>query len=212
MIAFLVGFIIGYLTTIPIGPINLAVMMKALRTHTLQALLIGVGSAFMDLIYCGAAMFGIGSVISNPTIDIIFRVSTFLIFFVYGLKTTFGKLPEAHFQPSDEDAPGVKRYFLLGMAMYFSNPSFLAYWITIGGIVHGYHVMESTMLNNALFALGTGVGVTAWFFTLVELVERQKVKFEVDRIRKITRFFGLVLLVVSSVLGWNLLKEFVFHS
>ena len=209
MIAFLVGFIIGYLTTIPIGPINLAVMMKALRTHTLQALLIGVGSAFMDLIYCGAAMFGIGSVISNPTIDTIFRVSTFLIFFVYGVKTTFGKLPEAHFQPSDEDVPGVKRYFLLGMAMYFSNPSFLAYWITIGGIVHGYHVIESTMVNNGLFALGTGVGVTAWFFTLVELVERQKVKFEVDRIRKITRFFGLVLLVVSSVLGWNLLKEFV---
>ncbi|MFZ4621437.1 MAG: LysE family transporter [Bacteroidota bacterium] len=211
MIAFIVGFIIGYLTTIPIGPINIAVVMKALRNHTAQALLIGVGSAFMDVLYCGAAVFGVGSLVTNPTIDTIFRVSTFAIFFVYGLKTTFGKLPETHFKPSEDDVPGFKRYFLLGVAMYFSNPSFLAYWITIGGIVHGYKVIESTMLNNALFALGTGAGVTVWFFTLVELVERQKMKFEVDRIRKITRFFGLVLLVVSSVLGWNLVKEFVLH-
>lgn len=209
MIAFVVGFIIGYLTTIPIGPINLAVVMKALRNHTAQALLIGVGSAFMDIIYCAAAVFGIGSLISHPSLELTFRVSTFLIFFVYGLKTTFGKLPEAHFQPNEEDTPGFKRYFLLGMAMYFSNPSFLAYWITIGGIVHGYHIIQATMLDNALFALGTGVGVTGWFFTLIELVERHKIKFEIDKIRKITRFFGLILLIVSSILGYNLLKEFL---
>lgn len=207
MIAFVVGFIIGYLTTIPIGPINLAVVMKALRNHTLQALMIGTGSALMDVVYCSAAVFGIGSLISHPSLELTFRVATFLIFFIYGLKTIFGKLPETHFQPTEEDAPGVKRYFLLGMAMYFSNPSFLAYWITIGGIVHGYHIIHATLLDNALFALGTGVGVTGWFFTLVELVEKQKVKFEINRIRKITRFFGLILLIVSSVLGYNLVKD-----
>ncbi len=207
MIAFVVGFIIGYVTTIPFGPINLAVVMKALRNRTAQALMIGTGSALMDIIYCGAAVFGIGSLMLNPTLELIFRIATFLIFFIYGVKTTFWKLSETHFQPSEEDAPGFKRYFLLGMAMYFSNPSFLAYWITIGGIVHGYHVIQATMLNNALFAIGTGVGVTAWFITLIALVEKQKMKFEIDRIRKITRFFGLLLLIISVILGYNLVKD-----
>ncbi|MFA6469520.1 MAG: LysE family transporter [Bacteroidota bacterium] len=209
MIAFVVGIIIGYVTTIPIGPINLAVVMKALRNHTAQALMIGAGSAFMDILYCAAAVFGVSTLISNPTMDSIFRISTFAIFFIYGLKTTFGKLPETHFQPNEEDTPGFKRYFLLGMAMYFSNPSFLAYWITIGGIVHGYRVIEPTTFSNTMFAIGTGIGVTAWFFTLVELVERHKVKFEIDRIRKITRLFGLILLIVSMFLGWDLAKEFL---
>lgn len=211
MIAFIAGFIIGYVTTIPIGPINLAVVMKALRNHTAQALMIGAGSALMDILYCSAAVFGVGSLITNPTLDSIFRVSTFAIFFVYGLKTTFGKLPETHFQPNEEDVPGFKRYFLLGMAMYFSNPSFLAYWITIAGIVHGYKVIAPTFFDNSLFALGTGVGVTVWFFTLVELVERQKVKFEINRIRKVTRFFGLLLLIVSGFLGWDLVKEYMMQ-
>lgn len=209
MIALVVGFIIGYITTIPIGPINLAVIMKALRNHTAQALMIGAGSAVMDILYCGAAVFGVGSLVTDPTLDSIFRIATFAIFFAYGLKTIFGKLPETHFQQNDEDVPGFKRYFLLGMAMYFSNPSFLAYWITIGGMVHGYKIIESTMVNNALFALGTGVGVTFWFFTLVELVERQKVKFEVARIRKVTRMFGVLLLIISGFLGWDLAKEFL---
>lgn len=212
MIAFVVGFIIGYVTTIPIGPITLAAVMKAFRNRTAQALMIGTGSALMDVIYCGAAVFGIGSIIENPSLELFFRIATFLIFFLFGVKTTFGKLPETHFQPKEDDAPGFKRYFILGMAMYFSNPSFFAYWITIAGIVHGYHIIEPTTIDNVLFALGTGVGVTAWFFTLVELVEKQKVKFDIERIRNITRFFGLLLLAVSAVLGWNLLKEFLFHQ
>lgn len=207
MLAFIVGFIIGYLTTIPVGPINLAVMMKALHNRTGQAMMIGAGSAVMDIVYCSAAVFGISSLITNADLELVFRIATFAIFFFFGVKTTFFKIPEPHLQQKEEDAPGFKRFFLLGMAMYFSNPSFIAYWVTIGGIVHGYRIIEPTMYDNAMFAFGTGVGVTFWFITLVELVERQKVKFEHDRIQHISRFFGIVLLIVSLVLGWNLAAD-----
>jgi len=207
MIAFIVGFIIGYLTTIPVGPINLAVMMKALHNRTGQALMIGTGSAFMDVVYCAAAVFGISTLINSAHLELLFRIATFAIFFFFGVRTTFFKIPEPHLQAKEETAPGFKRYFIVGMAMYFSNPSFLAYWVTIGGIVHGYHIIEPTTYDNAFFALGTGGGVTAWFFTLVELVERQKMKYEHDRIQKISRFFGILLLIVSLVLGWNLVRD-----
>ncbi len=207
MIAFIVGFIIGYLTTIPVGPINLAVMMKALHNRTGQAMMIGTGSALMDIVYCSAAVFGISSLITNADLELVFRIATFAIFFFFGVKTTFFKIPEPHLQQKEEDAPGFKRFFLLGMAMYFSNPSFIAYWVTIGGIVHGYRIIEPTLYDNLLFSIGTGVGVTFWFITLVELVERQKVKFEHERIQKVSRFFGILMLIISLVLGWNLVTD-----
>lgn len=207
MIAFIVGFIIGYLTTIPVGPINLAVMMKALHNRTGQALMIGTGSAFMDIIYCSAAVFGISTLITNAHLELVFRIATFAIFFFFGIRTTFFKIPEPHVQQTEVDKPGFKRYFIFGMAMYFSNPSFIAYWVTVAGIVHAYRIIEPTMYDNAMFAFGTGVGVTFWFITLVELVERQKVKFEHDRVQKISRFFGILLLVISLVLGWNLVTD-----
>ncbi|KAB2925734.1 MAG: hypothetical protein F9K22_02210 [Bacteroidetes bacterium] len=209
MIAFVVGFIIGYLTTIPVGPINLAVMMKALHNRTTHGLLIGIGSAVMDVIYCGAALFGISTLISYPSLELTFRIATFAIFFVYGVKTSFFRLPEFHLQAEDKDSPGFKRYLLMGMAMYFSNPSFLAYWVTIGGIVHGYHLIEPTAYDNAFFALGTGAGVSIWFVTLIALVEKHKMRFEPVTLKRITRFFGLLMLAVSMVLGYNLLVEFL---
>ncbi len=209
MIAFVIGFIIGYLTTIPVGPINLAVMMKALHNRATHGLLIGFGSAFMDVVYCSAALFGISTLISLPSLELSFRIATFAIFFIYGVKTSFFKLPELHLQGEDKDAPGFKRYLVMGMAMYFSNPSFLAYWVTIGGIVHGYHWIEPTAYDNGLFALGTGAGVSIWFVTLVTLVEKHKMRFEPKTLKRITRFFGLLMLSISLILGYNLLKEFI---
>lgn len=215
MIALIVGFIIGYVTTIPVGPINLAVIMKALQNKTGQGIMIGTGSALMDVIYCAGAVFGISSLLSYPSLELLFRVATFAIFFFYGIKTSFFKLPDPHLNPKTQDeSPGLKRFFLLGMAMYFSNPSFIAYWVTIAGIVHGYHLIERTVFNNAMFALGTGIGVTGWFVTVVELVERHKMRFEVNTVHNITRFFGLLMLAISLVLGYNLVVDYspnIFH-
>jgi len=68
-----------------------------------------------------------------------------------------------------------------------SNPSFIAYWITVAGVVQGYKILESTIYNNLFFAVGTGIGTTSWFFTLLELVEKQKMKVDRVIIQRITR-------------------------
>ncbi len=206
MIAFILGLIIGYLTAIPVGPINLAVIMKGLSNKTGQGVMIGAGSAFMDIIYCSAAMFGISMLVSDSQLQFIFQVATFVIFFFFGIKTTFFKIHEAKLQ-RNEDAPGFKRYFLLGMALYLPNIPIIGYWITVAGIVHSYRLIDPSPLNNLLFSLGTGLGTVMWFFTLVELVERHKMKFDVSTLQKITRLFGIILIIISSVMGWNLVKE-----
>ena len=71
MIAFIVGLVVGFFTTLPIGPINIAVMTKGLSGKTGQGLMIGAGSGWMDFVYCAAAMFGISLLNSNPKIEFI---------------------------------------------------------------------------------------------------------------------------------------------
>ncbi|MGA9405988.1 MAG: LysE family transporter [Bacteroidota bacterium] len=205
MIAFIAGFAVGFFTTIPVGPINIAVMMKGLSGKTGQGLMIGAGSGWMDIMYCAAAMFGISSLNSNPNVEFIFRIVTFGIFFILGIKTTFFKIPEAKVSKSEE-SPGFKRYFLLGIVLYLSNPSFLAYWITVAGIIHGYHILAASSYNNLFFSLGTGFGTTGWFFILLELVEKQKMKLDKPMIEKITRGVGVILLLISLFMGYNLIS------
>ena len=205
MIAFIIGFVIGFFSSLPIGPINIAVMMKGLSNKTAQGLMIGAGSGWMDFVYCAAAMFGISSLNSNPKVDLIFKIASLAIFLIIGIKTTFFKPAEA--RPSrSEESPGFKRYFLFGIILYLSNPSFIAYWITVAGIIHGYHILAESAYNNLFFALGTGVGTTAWFFTLLELVEKQKMRLDKQKIEKITRAFGIVLLIISVIMGYKLIS------
>ncbi len=205
MIGLILGFVVGFASSIPVGPINLAVMMKGLSNKTGQGLMIGTGSGFMDIVYCGAAMFGISSLMTNPHLVQILQIATFLIFLFFGIKTTFFKIAEAKLKRS-EDSPGFKRYFILGVLLYLSNPSFLAYWITVAGIIHGYHILVSSTYNNSFFALGTGIGTTTWFFILLELVERQKMKLDKPIIQRITRVFGVILLTISLVMGYKLIS------
>ncbi|HLP16788.1 MAG TPA: LysE family transporter, partial [Bacteroidota bacterium] len=203
--ALIVGFLIGFFTSVPIGPINLAIMMKGLSNRTGQGLMIGAGTGLMDIVYCGAAMFGISALITNPKIALTLQIATFLIFLGFAVKTTFFKIPEAKLK-QDEDAPGFKRYFLLGIVLYFSNPSFIAYWITVAGIMHSYRVIQPTVSDDLLFAVGTGLGTFTWFFVLLELVEKYKVRLSSDQIQNITRAFGAILLIITAVMGWNLLN------
>lgn len=205
MIALIVGCIIGFCTSVPIGPINLAVMMKGLANKPGQGLMIGAGTGFMDIVYCCAAMFGMSTLISNPGIELVFQIATFGIFLIFAVKTTFFTIPEAKLQPT-EDSPGLKRYLLIGIVLYFSNPSFIAYWITVAGIMHSYRVLQPTTTDDALFAVGTGLGTFAWYFVLLELVKHYKVRFDAVQIQKITRAFGAVLLAITAVMGWKLLS------
>jgi len=206
MIAFIVGFVVGFFTTIPIGPINIAVVTKGLSGKTGQGLMIGAGSGGMDIVYCAAAMFGISSLNTNPKIEFVFRIATFAVFFAMGIKTTFFTIREAKLTKSEE-SPGFKRYFLLGIVLYLSNPSFIAYWITVAGIIHGYHILEASSYNNLFFSLGTGFGTTGWFFILLELVEKQKMKLDKALIEKITRGFGVILLMISLFLAYRIVSS-----
>lgn len=205
MIAIIVGFIIGFFMSVPIGPINLAIMMKGLANKTGQGLMIGAGTGLMDIVYCAAAVFGIAAVISNPTVALVLQIGTFLIFLVFGIKTTFFKIPQAKLEHTEE-SPGLKRYLLVGVFLYFSNPSFIATWITVAGIVHSYHVIQPTTYDDIMFAAGTGLGTFTWFFVLLGLVEKYKVRLNGNQIQNISRAFGAILLIITAVMGWNLLN------
>jgi hypothetical protein len=50
------------------------------------------------------------------------------------------------------------------------------------------------------------MGTTAWFFILLELVEKQKMRFDRAKIEKITRVFGVVLLLISIFMGYKLIS------
>lgn len=203
LFAFIIGIVIGVITSIPPGPINLAIIFRAASNKTATAISISVASAFMDVLYCSAAIFGIGSIIETESIKIFLQIIVIVIFFVFGIKSFFVGLPKQDFTEDDvqiKKGNQLKRNFLLGIVLYISNPLYIPYWVFIASIMHGYKVIENDSMSSLSFALGTGVGNFLLLFVIVQLIERFKVSFPVEKFNKFTKILGIILIILSIYL------------
>ena len=59
--AALVGFVSGFLVSIPVGPVNLSIVNAGAQRGFKLAALIAIGATAMEVIYCFIAFTGLGS-------------------------------------------------------------------------------------------------------------------------------------------------------
>jgi threonine/homoserine/homoserine lactone efflux protein len=55
IVAIIVGFVTGWLLSMPIGPVNAAAISRTLKYSARYGIAVGIGAALMDMIYCGGA-------------------------------------------------------------------------------------------------------------------------------------------------------------
>ena len=178
-IAFLAGVVIGFLTSIFVGPITISIMLRALSNKTAQAVAISIGSGFMDVVYCSAAMLGVASIVESESAQLILQISAIILFFIFGLSAVIFGIPKNKFQDKEDpndNSPRIKRHFLLGVFLYFSNPGYIPYWLTVASIMQGYHILSRDFSVSISFAFGTGIGTVLWFIILIGLIEKFKMK------------------------------------
>ena len=58
------GFLIGMLLSMPVGPVNLTIINGAAQRGFKYAMLIGLGAATMDVIYCTIAFTSFSSLLA----------------------------------------------------------------------------------------------------------------------------------------------------
>ena len=97
-IAALAGFVSAFVfSSIPVGPVNLAIINEGARRGFLWAMLIGLGAAAMEVSYCAIAFAGFSSffeigISSRPMM----KVFTLRFSFVSGNKISRGKKSRRH--------------------------------------------------------------------------------------------------------------------
>lgn len=211
ILALILGAIIGFATQIPVGPINAAVVMHGVRERFSRGMALGVGAAFMDMVYCAAAMFGISVISDNPALSILLEVAAFIMLLVLGVKsfrtkTTLDDLENEEMKAEERLAKKVtvQGPFFLGVLLYLANPTFLPYWLGVSGLLQRYGLLVPTSLNNTLFSVGVGVGSALWFYLILVFLLRRKVSLSPGVLNGVYKFSGLTLLAFGSYLGYRL--------
>jgi L-lysine exporter family protein LysE/ArgO len=225
ILAIIIGFVTGWLVSMPIGPVNASAISRTLRYNYKYGIATGLGAALMDLVYCGGAAQIHQFLRESPIINLVFQLVGFGALVYLGIKT----LRTARQQPSVQDSrheaevlkqtelemqaqmaklhiekKGYLAPFLIGVVLYASNVAAVPEWIFISAFWRGYGLLETGVAVNAAFALGAGLGTAGWFIFLVRYIDKRQRGFKPRTLARINLGSAIALLGFGIYFGYQI--------
>lgn len=210
ILAIIVGFVTGWLISMPIGPVNAVAISRTLYRNYKHGIAVGIGAALMDLLYCAGAARIHAFLLESPLINLIFQCTGFVALLYLGLKTLFSNkltnqvlAPESNPEQEVEAVKQMQRFhikmtgvlssFAIGIILYASNVAAVPEWIFITALWRGYGLLEVGWIPDLSFALGAGLGTAGWFLTLVKFISHRKRGFAPKTLRIINLSTGVAM-------------------
>jgi L-lysine exporter family protein LysE/ArgO len=197
-LALLRGFVLGFVGSIPVGPVNAAVIDTALRKCFKRAFAIGLGGAVVDFLYSQIAVAGLGPLINRvPNLAPALLGIGGLVLFIFGINAI--KSPpvdnKVHAGPPVQMKRALVASFFSGVLITVMNPAALVSWVLLAGTV------LADLRGREPFFAGLGIlfGTALWFLGIAWLAAKGRVKLG-HRATWITRTVGALLIVYGVFL------------
>jgi threonine/homoserine/homoserine lactone efflux protein len=203
---FLIGFAIGALTGVPIGPVNVAVIDGAYR-HTLRrGMAVGLGGAVGDFCFALIGVLGVGPhVIAQPGVKPVLYLISGIVLVVYGILTVRSQPPPPPTSPPHQSPPGKEVWsgFTVGLGLIVLNPAAIVTWV----VIVGSHVGEDIETWEGIAAaVGVFCGSLSWFSLVAYVADKGK-RMMGNKAVWIARVVGVALVGYGL---YSLYKSMVF--
>ncbi len=212
MVSFIVGMFTGIVISIPIGPINVAVVSKGLKQGLRNALATGLGASWMDFLYCAAAMLGFSALVHRLEVTVAFQAIGFIVLIYLGTRDLLTRVDSFRYENVSPKNGKFHSAFLVGVFMYLSNPTLVAFWITLSGIIQSSSTIVRNVGDGLLFAVGVGFGSTLWYYLLLKAILWKRTSFKAETLALLSKVSGLIMLSFGFYVGYQLLAGFMKHG
>jgi threonine/homoserine/homoserine lactone efflux protein len=208
----LVGLALGIFSAIvPLGPVTVLVLRRALAGDAPGALRLGLGRAPVEAFYCGLATFGIVALLdrfpgARASVELLGTV-VFLAVGVWLLMQRSTPTPTSTEAPTAAELRarrwGDWSCFIISML----NPTLLLSWSAIVGVAVSMGGIEPTLLDKLAFPLALGLGIVIGYAILVAVLRRYGERVEHAWVQRAIQamggvFVGLSLWNGAALLGW----------
>jgi threonine/homoserine/homoserine lactone efflux protein len=189
---FLQGIIIGLTLAVPVGPISLLCIRRAVADGRLHGIVSGLGVATADSLYAAVAVMGL-TVISGFIVaqQIFFRAITGLVLIGVGAKV-FLSLPDEPVENGRHEP--YSRNYLSMLAITLANPLTILFFIVVlpgFGIVIG----GTSPLTSFEFVVGIFSGSVLWWVILCGAVASVRSRFSVQNLQLINHISGALIVL-----------------
>lgn len=159
------GLLLGVLTGMPLGVVNVAIVDAAIARRRSFALGLGLGGALADAIHAALAFLGIGRVVaSHPEYTRLLAALAAAIIIGYAITAWRRGSAPASREPAGDDT--IPRGVTTGLALTLPNPGALAAWAAVAASLWP----AASVAESLVFASGVGLGSALWFALLARLV------------------------------------------
>jgi putative LysE/RhtB family amino acid efflux pump len=193
----LVGFSLGFLVALQLGPMSMFLVRSTLRAGLPTGLGVGAGIALVDALYAAAGAAGAAPLLLIDPVRVTLGVVGAAVLVWLGARTLLAACNvRAGFEGSAATSP--YQAFRTSLAATASNPSTIVSWAAI------FVAASATTDPQAVpLVLGVGLGSLTWvsLLALISAGVRRAVGVRAVRIADIVA--GLGLLGFGGVLGWR---------
>jgi threonine/homoserine/homoserine lactone efflux protein len=220
--AALAGFVTALVfSSIPVGPINLTIINEGTRRGFKWAMLIGLGAATMEVIYCSVAFTGFSSFFDNRVVKACMELFTFVFLLFIGSKFLFAETVNV---PTKLDAASKKievrldeklrphSAFWVGFVRVMGNLGVLLTWIVLAANFMAHDWVANTFAAKIACVAGVALGTNAWFCALSFGVSRGHKRFSETTLLRLQHLSGVCLVIVGIFDGAHIVWQLVKHK
>jgi putative LysE/RhtB family amino acid efflux pump len=153
----LIGFGLGFLVALQLGPMSLLLIRSTLRDGVRVGLAIGAGVAVVDALYAAAGAAGAASLLTIGPLRLVLGVIGTAVLVWLGVKTLLAAVRVRAGLEGPDDVGDPRRAFRTSLGATASNPLTIASWAGIFAAA-----TTGTSASPVLLVVGVAVGSATW--------------------------------------------------
>jgi threonine/homoserine/homoserine lactone efflux protein len=221
--ALLAGIVLGFVLSVPPGPIGVAVIKQGLEGKYKDGTSIALGAAMMDVLYTLAAAFGSSALVvalndfinAHQLVLVGFQVVCIGILVTLGIKYLKATTEEVvrsaqkeEFQERKAQRLGLSSPIMVGIMIAFTNlasPTFIPSLLLFASMARQKGYLGSEPWESVTYSVGFGIGAALWFLALLWTLFANRARLRPRFITYIYYFAGAVFGVSALLLTYNVL-------
>jgi len=206
LLAFITGFATGFISSIPVGPINVTIVHEGATRGFRWAFFIGLGAVVMECIYSFIGFAGFSELFTSKLMRACIELVSFILVLYLGIQ--FMRAKELPQNPKSvekiEERLNHPAAFFTGFIRVLANPAVLLFWITISATFISHEWVEPTWQGKSFCVAGVGCGALSWFTLLSYGVSLGHGKFSDRTLLRLSHISGICLLGMALIIGYRL--------
>ncbi len=196
LLLIIIGLIMGFLSSIPVGGVQLEVAKKALNGHLVPAIAIAVGSAASDFLYGVLTLFGLGGFLFHKEFQIgLYILGIIVLLFLFF--RSFNEYRSGSFHYEKRLVYKKRMSFFTGFTIAVTNPGMIIWWIIGFKIFLDFELFDAiTPLIKSIFIISGCLGLTGYLIFIATMLNKMKKSVS----EKFLNRMNICLLVLLGIL------------